>query len=46
MCASVLGGAHSRGLLTPWPGLQAYVERGESRPAFIKAAAISNQPRG
>jgi glutathione S-transferase len=34
MCASVLGGAHSRGLLTEWPGLQAYVERGESRPAF------------
>ncbi|MGZ4330412.1 MAG: glutathione S-transferase family protein [Solirubrobacteraceae bacterium] len=46
MCASVLGGAHSRGLLTQWPGLQAYVERGEARPAFIQAAAISNQPRG
>lgn len=46
MCASVLGGAHSRGLLTEWPGLQAYVERAESRPAFIQAAAISNQPRG
>jgi glutathione S-transferase len=45
MCASVLGGAHSRGLLTEWPGLQAYVERGEARPAFIEAAAISNQPR-
>lgn len=45
MCASVLGGAHSRGLLTQWPGLQAYVERGEARPAFIQAAAISNQPR-
>ena len=45
MCASVLGGAHSRGLLNEWPGLQAYVERGESRPAFIAAAAISNQPR-
>jgi glutathione S-transferase len=45
MCASVLGGAHSRGLLPDWPGLQAYVERGESRPAFIEAAAISNQPR-
>ena len=41
MCASVLGGAHSRGLLAEWPGLQAYVERGESRPAFIQAAAIS-----
>ena len=45
MCASVLGGAHSRGLLTQWPGLQAYVERAEARPAFIQAAAISNQPR-
>jgi len=45
MCASVLGSAHSRGLLTEWPGLQAYVERAESRPAFIQAAAISNQPR-
>ena len=45
MCASVLGSAHSRGLLTEWPGLQAYVKRGESRPAFIKAAELSNQPR-
>ena len=45
MCASVLGGAHSRALLTEWPGLQAYVERGESRPAFTRAAEISNQPR-
>jgi glutathione S-transferase len=45
MCASVLGGAHSRGLLTEWPGLKAYVERGEARPAFIQAAAIANQPR-
>ncbi len=45
MCASVLGGAHSRGMLTDWPGLQSYVERGEARPAFIQAAEISNQPR-
>jgi glutathione S-transferase len=45
VCASVLGSAHSRGLLGEWPGLQAYVERGEARPAFIEAAAISNQPR-
>jgi glutathione S-transferase len=45
MCASVLGGAQSRGLLTEWPGLQAYVERGEARPAFVAAAAIFNQPR-
>jgi glutathione S-transferase len=45
MCASVLGGAHERGLLTEWPGLQAYVERGEARPAHVRSAAISNQPR-
>jgi glutathione S-transferase len=45
ICASVLGGAHSRGLLGEWPGLEAYVERTEARPAFIEAAAISNQPR-
>jgi glutathione S-transferase len=45
MCASVLGGAHSQGLLDPWPGLQAYVQRAEARPAFIQAAAISDQPR-
>jgi glutathione S-transferase len=46
LCASVLGGAQSRGLLEEWPGLAAYVERGEARPAFAAAAAISNQPRG
>jgi glutathione S-transferase len=45
MCASVLGGAHSRGLLTGWPGLRAYLERAEARPAFVAAAAFSNQPR-
>jgi glutathione S-transferase len=45
ICASVLGGAHTRGLLEPWPGLEAYVERGEARPAFIEAAEIFNQPR-
>jgi glutathione S-transferase len=45
MCASVLGSAHTRGLLDPWPGLQAYVQRAEARPAFIEAAAIANQPR-
>ena len=45
LCVSVLGSAHSRGLLGPWPGLVAYVERGEARPAFITAAEISNQPR-
>ena len=46
VCASVLGSANSRGLLAEWPALVAYVERGEARPAFIEAAAISNQPRG
>ncbi len=44
LCASVLEGAHARGLLEEWPGLRAYVERGEARPAFAAAAAISNQP--
>ncbi len=45
MCASVLQGANSRGLLRHWPGLEAYVQRGESRPAYAKAAAISDRPR-
>ena len=45
LCASVLGAAHSRGLLGEWPGLQAYVGRGEARPAFVAAGAISDQPR-
>ena len=45
LCASVLGSAHSRELLETWPGLQAYVERAEARPAFVAAAAISSQPR-
>jgi glutathione S-transferase len=45
ICASVLGSAHSRELLGEWPGLQAYVERAEARPAFTEAAAISNEPR-
>ena len=46
MCASVLQGAFSRELLSPWPGLEAYVRRGESRPAYARAAAIADQPRG
>jgi glutathione S-transferase len=46
LCASVLGSANSRALLTQWPRLVAYVERAEGRPAFIEAAAISDQPRG
>ncbi len=45
MCASVLQGANSRGLLRPWPGLEAYVRRSESRPAYVRAAAISDRPR-
>ena len=45
MCASVLQGANSRELLRPWPGLEAYVQRSESRPAYVRAAAISDRPR-
>jgi glutathione S-transferase len=45
MCASVLQGANSRELLRPWPGLEAYVKRGEARPAYARAAAISDRPR-
>lgn len=45
MCASVLQGANSRELLRPWPGLEAYVERSESRPAYARAAASSDRPR-
>jgi glutathione S-transferase len=45
MSVSVLQGAHSREMLRPWPGLQAYVQRGESRPAHARAAAIADRPR-
>ena len=45
MCASVLQGANARELLRPWPGLEAYVQRGEARPAYARAAAISDRPR-
>jgi glutathione S-transferase len=45
MCASVLQGANSRELLRPWPGLEAYVRNSEARPAFTRAAAISDRPR-
>ncbi len=45
MCASVLQGAHSRALLRPWPGLEAYVQRSEARAACARAAAISDRPR-
>ena len=39
MCLSILSGAHAYELLTDWPGLQAYVERGEARPAFAASRA-------
>ena len=45
MCASVLQGANARGLLDPWPALEAYVRRGEARPAYARAAVISDRPR-
>jgi len=45
MCASVLQGANGRELLRPWPALEAYVRRGEARPAYARAAAISDRPR-
>ena len=45
MCASVLQGADSREMLRPWPGLEAYVQRSESRPAYARAAAITDRPR-
>jgi glutathione S-transferase len=46
MCVSVLQGANARGLLGPWPALEAYVQRGEARPAYERAAAIPDRPRG
>ena len=45
MCASVLQSANSREMLRPWSGLEAYVKRSESRPAYAKAATISDRPR-
>jgi glutathione S-transferase len=45
MCASVLQGANSRKLLRPWPRLETYVQHTESRPAYARASAISDQPR-
>ena len=45
MCASVLQGANARGLLEQWPQLHAYVHRSEARPAYTRAAAISDRPR-
>ena len=45
LCASILAGAHERQLLERWPGLSAYVERSEARPAYARAAAIWGRPR-
>jgi glutathione S-transferase len=45
MFASVLQGADARGLLEPWPALEAYVQRAEARPAYARAAVISDRPR-
>ena len=45
MCASVLQGANARGLLEPWPALEADVQRAEVRPAYARAAVISDRPR-
>jgi glutathione S-transferase len=39
ICLSILSSAYSNGLLADWPGLQAYVERGEARPAYTAAQA-------
>jgi glutathione S-transferase len=45
VCVGVLGSAHARGLLEPWPKLGAYVERGEARPAH-QAALKAATPHG
>jgi glutathione S-transferase len=45
ICASVLEGAHSRGILAEWPQLAEYVERSRARPAYARAAAIWDRPR-
>lgn len=45
ICASVLQGAHSRGLLAEWPQLEGYVERSTARSAYARAAAIWDRPR-
>jgi glutathione S-transferase len=47
MCISILTGAHSRGLLEDWPGLRAYIERGEARPAYRRRrpCGLRREPR-
>ena len=42
---SILEGADSHGLLEPWPGLRAYVERCKVRPAYARAGVLSDRPR-
>ena len=44
VCVGVLGSAAARGLLEPWPGLAAYVARGEARPAYLAAAPYGTEP--
>jgi glutathione S-transferase len=39
MCLSILAGAHTYDLLGDWPGLQAYVQRGETRPGYTASQA-------
>ncbi|HEY2056213.1 MAG TPA: glutathione S-transferase family protein [Solirubrobacterales bacterium] len=39
VCVGVLGSAHSRDLLEPWPRLREYVAAGEARPAHLAAVA-------
>jgi len=45
ICASVLQAGQTRGLLSEWPGLGAYVERALARPAYARAARIWDRPR-
>lgn len=42
VCVGVLGSAHSRDLLERWPRLRGYVERGEARPAYRAATAVTD----
>jgi glutathione S-transferase len=40
MCVSILSGAHDNGVLGEWPGLQAYVIRGQARPGYAASQAL------
>jgi glutathione S-transferase len=44
LAASILGLAHSRGLLAAQPVAAAYVERGHARPAYERALAVGAAP--